>query len=204
MDGILFYWVSWMYIIIVSFLLDGQYPRRYLANMGFVTIILSTMSSGNHLFEWNFAYLPFLVVCLGRMKQLTGYQITYGYVLSIIIAIWFVTIHRVTFLEPVWLYIQPEWMIIGVSVILIIIFARGIQLRLFSLLIGVFQGLILSKISTHLNVGTESWHLYGFTSMTVLEILAISLLCLAVWTWLENQAVSLKETVILSKPTVTR
>lgn len=86
--------------------------------------------------------------------------------------------------------------------ILLVIFARGIQLRLFILLIGVFQGLTLSKIATHLNNDAGNWPFYGFTSMTVLEILAMSLLCITVWSWLENMAISLKETVVLSKPTV--
>ncbi|MGJ9384842.1 YphA family membrane protein, partial [Salipaludibacillus sp. CF4.18] len=109
MDGILFYWIGWMYIITVSFLLDGKYPRMYLVTIGFVTIILSTITYGNHLFEWNFAYLPFLFICLGRIKYLTAVQIIYGYGLSAIITIWFLTIHRLTFLEPVWLFTEPEW-----------------------------------------------------------------------------------------------
>lgn len=198
MDGVLFYWLTWLSVIFVFFIMDHSLKRTYLLIFLFSTLILSSWSKTYYFIEWNFALLLYFCLCLVIMLKLNKNQLLVGFVISFIVANWVWAIHRIIYVEPVWLIISPLWMISVVIFPLVFIVLRNIYTRMFSILMGIFQGIILTSIMITVELGASSTF-QEVNSMFLLDILSLSVFVVTSWSILEKLKERIKEKIIARK-----
>jgi len=198
MDGVLFYWLLWVMVVFVFFMVDHSSKRTNLLIFLLSTVILSSWSKTYFFVEWNLALFPFLCLCLLIMMKLERNQLIFGFIISFIVANWVWAIHRVIYVEPVWLIISPLWMITVVIFPLVFIFLRHAYTRMFSLLIGIFQGIVLTSIMITVELGGVST-LHEVNSMFLLDVFSLSLFVVASWSELEKVKAKVKKNLIARK-----
>ncbi|UTR14618.1 hypothetical protein MM221_19010 [Salipaludibacillus sp. LMS25] len=194
-EGAIFFWVIWLVTIYCYFLIDNKNRRTHLLLLCFLTIICSSVTYSSLVIEWNLAWIIFLLVGLYSMRKLSLAGKLKGYVISLFIANLFFSIHKAVYFEPVWLILSPQWSIIVLSLVILIIFLKDVYCRVFSLTLGLFQGLILSFLSQVTANGQEE-HLVMTNSLFFLDVLAALMVLSVVWSYAEQIAKKLKDHII--------
>lgn len=197
MEGVIFHWIAWMSVISIYFFMGASSYRTQLLIFTFATIIFSSVKQTFYFIEWNLAWVCFILLCLFTMRNLTNKELVKGYFVSIIIANCFFMIHRAAYLEPVWLLYSPQWMIVGASMPLLLIFLQGIYSRMYSLILGMFQGMGLSKLTLAFSSGMET---VGETnSMFILDVISLLAGLTLVWSFLEYISLKLTELTVKTR-----
>ncbi|WP_280768242.1 YphA family membrane protein [Salipaludibacillus daqingensis] len=203
MDGILFYWLTWMMIIVLMFFFEPSKVKMTLLSFSLTSIILSSWSVTFAYIDWNLALVPCLIFCIIIMMKLEKNQLFLGFFISFFIANWIWMIHRVIYLEPVWLLMSPLWMIVIVVLPMLFISLRNVYTRMYSLLLGTFQGIVLTSLMMTVELGT-AYTFHKVDSMLLLDIVSLSLFVIASWSVLEKVKVKITENIILNNQYISR
>ncbi|MCR6110639.1 hypothetical protein HXA35_09885 [Bacillus sp. A301a_S52] len=190
-EGAIFFWITWLTIIYCYFFIDNKTRRAQLLLVCFITIMCSAVTYSSLVIEWNLAWGTFLLVGLYTMRNLSLAGKLKGYVISLFIAHLFFSIHKAVYFEPVWLILSPQWSIIVLSLVVLIIFLNEVYCRVFSLTLGLFQGLILSFLSQLMTNGQEV-QLVMTNSLFLLDVLAALMVLVVLWSYAEQIAKKLK------------
>ncbi|WP_416149697.1 hypothetical protein ACM26V_01485 [Salipaludibacillus sp. HK11] len=204
MNGVLFLWLAWLIIIYAYFLMDHSKKRTFTLVFSLSTIILSLWSYTFFSIEWNLAFVPFLFLCIDSMTKLNRNQLIVGFIISIFIAYWFWLIHNAIYLEPVWLLLSPISMILGVSIPLLIIIIRNLYTRIFSLIIGFFQGITLTSLLVTVELGMTAEALHNISGMFLLDVISLALIIILFWSRLEMFAQKIKEKIIATNQPISK
>lgn len=175
-----------------------SFVRTRLLVFSLVTIILSSFSFTWFFIEWNFAYFSFILLCLVSMMRLKKIQLAFGLIVSFVIANWLLIIHRAAYIEPVWLIWPPLWLVSSITILSLVIFFRHFHTRIYSLIGGVFQGIILTSMMNLIDPSLSVERYSGIESLFVLDVLSLSICSVICWTKAETVAKSLKENYIHS------
>jgi hypothetical protein len=177
MEGLIFYWISWMVWIMATFFMDRNNKYRFLLSAWILFfIMLSPWTLKIFNVETGIGGL-FLLVSLyifaGRLKKLSK---LYFLFCAFILMMAYVTFHLFELFDPVWVIFPRNWMLSVLLVYLAVLLQKNRMLRLPLILLGSIQGevlyaLILNQFSFPYTIG----------SLAFLDIMAISVSISAVW-----------------------
>lgn len=177
MEGLIFYWISWMVWIMATFFMDRNNKYRFLLSSWILFfIMLSPWTLKIFNVETGIGGL-FLLVSLyifaGRLKKLSK---LYFLFCAFILMMAYVTFHLFELFDPVWVIFSRNWMLSVLLVYLAVLLQKNRMLRLPLILLGGIQGevlyaLILNQFSFPYTIG----------SLAFLDIMAISVSISAVW-----------------------
>ena len=177
MEGLIFYWISWMVWIMATFFMDRNNKYRFLLSAWILFfIMLSPWTLKIFNVETGIGGL-FLLVSLyiftGRLKKLSK---LYFLFCAFILMMAYVTFHLFELFDPVWVIFSRNWMLSVLLVYLAVLLQKNRMLRLPLILLGGIQGevlyaLILNQFSFPYTIG----------SLAFLDIMAISVSISAVW-----------------------
>lgn len=177
MEGLIFYWISWMVWIMATFFMDRNNKYRFLLSAWILFfIMLSPWTLKIFNVETGIGGL-FLLVSLyifaGRLKKLSK---LYFLFCAFILMMAYVTFHLFELFDPVWVIFSRNWMLSVLLVYLAVLLQKNRMLRLPLILLGSIQGevlyaLILNQFSFPYTIG----------SLAFLDIMAISVSISAVW-----------------------
>lgn len=177
MEGLIFYWISWMVWIMATFFMDRNNKYRFLLSAWILIFIM--------LSPWTFKIFNvetgigglFLIVSLyifaGRLKKLSK---LYFFFCTFILMMAYVIFHLFELFDPVWVMFSRNWMLSILLVYMAVLLQKNRMLRLPLILLGGIQGevlyaLILKQFSFPYTIG----------SLAFLDIMAISVSISAVW-----------------------
>ncbi|MBX9972843.1 hypothetical protein [Cytobacillus firmus] len=177
MEGLIFYWISWMVWIMATFFMDRNNKYRFLLSAWILFfIILSPWTLKILNVETSIGGL-FLLISLyifaGRLKKLSKFYFLFC---AFILMMAYVTFHLFELFDPVWVIFSRNWMLSVLLVYMAVLLQKNRMLRLPLVLLGGIQGevlyaLILKKFSFPYTIG----------SLAFLDIMAISVSISAVW-----------------------
>ncbi|KON87220.1 hypothetical protein AF332_10590 [Sporosarcina globispora] len=177
MEGLFFFWISWMVWIMATFFMDRKNKYRLvLSAWTLIFIMLSPRTLSILNFEIGLAGLFLLVslyIVAGRLKRLSK---IYFLFCSFILMMAYVTFHLFELFDPVWVIFSREWMLSFLLIYMAVLLQKNRRLRLPLILLGGIQGevlyaLILKQFSFPYTIG----------SLAFLDIMALSISISAVW-----------------------
>lgn len=182
MEGNMFYWISWMYWIFFTFILDKQNPNRLKLSASILVIII--------LSEVHFKVLSFDVYLSGLCILTASYflisrekrsSVFYYFICSFIITISYVTFHLFEVFDPIWIIFKDDWMIAICISVLSLLLKNNLKGRLLIVISGTMQGevlyaYILNQYSFPYPIGASSY----------LDVCLLTTAILTVWSCLEN------------------
>ena len=181
MEGLLFYWITWMFWIMVIFFMNRNSKERFtIALCLLVVIILSPKTLTIYGVHFSaaifFLYFTFLFV-LAKFERML--------IFSVLLCAFIVMLAYACFLiyelfDPVWLFFPRIWMISGLLAALSIILKTKKIFRFIILMLGAIQGdflyaLILRKYSFPYTIGSFSF----------LDVASLSFAFLFIWNGIE-------------------
>ncbi|KON69902.1 hypothetical protein AKG34_14880 [Peribacillus butanolivorans] len=164
MDGILFYWMSWIVWVIVMYFIPKTVPFRFdflfhllavmvLAGYNLEVFLLSIHMSG--------IYLIF-ILCVYIRKQsiIKIIELISG---CLIITLAYASFQLFSMLDPIWLIMKPSYLLCIFLNYLILLLFKNWKHRLFVLLVGLIMGdLVYSGLlvyhSLFYEALTYAWH----------------------------------------------
>lgn len=199
MEGAFFFWVLWLFIIFIYFFVDSPSNRSQLLTFSLLTVILSSFHKTFVVIEYNTAWLSFLFICIISMTKLTKSELIKGYAVSFIIGQLFFAVYSAAYIEAVWLLFDARLMIVAGSLPLLIVFLRNVYTRVFSLIAGMFQGVIMTKGMYLLASEESSRTLFHINGLFVLDVLSLVFMTVMLWAMLEYGAMRLKNAILPAK-----
>lgn len=181
MEGILFYWVTWMFWIIITFFMKRNHKERFfLASSLLLVIILSTKMItifGLHFSASSIVLYLTIIYILAKYERKIIYSVFFcAFVVTLAIGCF----HIYELFDPVWLIFPRIWMLSGLLTALSIILNSNKVFRFFILLVGTIQGdflyaLIIKKFSFPYTIG----------SFAFFDIVSLSAALLFIWNGIE-------------------
>ncbi len=190
MEGIYFYWISWIAWVYSTFLMKKNMERLLLSISLLIFIILSPYTFQLGVVSIHLVLIIILIMSYGLVGKKTVRQKVYLLICSLTITIAYVTFQLYELFDPIWLFMDREWLLTIVLVYLTLILVKGSRSRLACLLIGscqgeLFYGLILSKFRFQYEIG----------AFPFLDVISLSVLVVFVWLKLEVFVAHLDEMV---------
>lgn len=177
MEGLIFYWISWMVWIMATFFMARTNKYRFLLSAWVLCLMIMSPLKVNILnFEIGIAVLFLLAslyVFAGRLKKLSK---LYFLFCTFILMMAYVTFHLFELFDPVWVIFSREWMLSVLMVYMAVLLQKNRMLRLPLILLGGIQGeflyaFILKSFSFPYTIG----------SLAFLDIMAISISISSLW-----------------------
>ncbi|MBP2240692.1 hypothetical protein J2Z40_001251 [Cytobacillus eiseniae] len=180
MEGIIFYWVSWMVWIMATFFMKKDQLRLKLSWILLVIIIASPHIVPIFQFEISMAGIFLCSIFFYLATKMERLKMVYGCICAFIIMLAYVCFHLFELFDPVWLIFPRNWMLSVMVVFLALILQENKRNRMYIIILGSFQGeilyaLILSKYSFP----------YLIASLTFLDTMTIALGLVALWNGIE-------------------
>ncbi|WP_264738412.1 hypothetical protein [Cytobacillus firmus] len=177
MEGLIFYWISWMVWIMATFFMDRNNKYRFLLSAWILFfIILSPWTLKIFNVETSIGGL-FLLISLyifaGRLKKLRKFYFLFC---AFILMMAYVTFHLFELFDPVWVIFSRNWMLSVLLVYMAVLLQKNRMLRLPLILLGGIQGEVLYAL-----VLKQFSFPYTIGSLAFLDIMAISVSISAVW-----------------------
>ncbi|WP_458412677.1 hypothetical protein ACNQFZ_17965 [Schinkia sp. CFF1] len=181
MEGIYFYWFSWLGWVFTTFLMNKSKQRTILSFVLLLVIAVSdhVLRGGGYTFRASFLLLLlFSFVLLSKSK---GLHLGYHLICSLIISIGYTCFQLFELFDPVWLIFDRKWMLSFVILYLILMLAKDFYYRASVAISGVCNGellysFILKKFSFKVEIG-------GFL---FLDALAVIIFSIAAWSLFEK------------------
>jgi hypothetical protein len=144
MDGIIFYWISWIVWVIVMYFIPKTVPFRFdflfhllavmvLASYKLEAPLISMHMSGPYLFF-------ILCVYIRKKSMIKMMELIIG---SLIITLAYASFQLFSLLDPIWLIMKPSYLLCIFLNYLILLLFKNWKHRLFVLLIGMLMGDII-------------------------------------------------------------
>lgn len=163
MEGVMFYWIMWLFWIYVTFLLNRKHPYRYKLS---AVLLIVLIFANFHIQFWGFdLYLGGAFLLFVSYSFFTGSNkptVFYFLICSIIVMLAYTAFHLFEIFDPAFLIFKREWMM-GISLgYLVSLLQKSFTGRLMALISGTMQGeilyaLILSKYDFAYPIGSFSY-----------------------------------------------
>ncbi|MBY0122576.1 hypothetical protein [Bacillus sp. S/N-304-OC-R1] len=181
MEGLTFYWITWIYWVISTFFMKkGSLSRFYLSLWILMLIIISPYSFSLYDFEISFASIMLLVTLFLMVSTIKSLKAAYVLLSSFIIMLAYVCFHLFELFDPVLLIFPRNWMLAILLISLTFILQANKLYRFIILILGSIQGeflyaYILNKYSFPFLIGSYAY----------LDAIALSTALAAAWTSFE-------------------
>ncbi len=180
MEGVLFYWISWMAWVCSTFLMKKNKERLFLSILFLVTIILSPYYVGVGDIKINYSIFPILFFCIKEISKRPKKQVFYMLICILTISLAYCSFLMFELYDPVWLFFNRNLMLGAALIYVTLMLLKDFRLRLVGLLVGAIQGdilygIIINKVNFSYEIG----------SFVFLDVIAISFCFIFVWSSLE-------------------
>ncbi|RAK22176.1 hypothetical protein B0I26_102165 [Anoxybacillus vitaminiphilus] len=181
MDGIYFYWFSWMLWVIYTFLMKKDKVRILFAVTLLMLIALSIYEISIGPFQLTLSYLFILFMAFYFAAMRSRWQFIYMLIGSMIVTLAYVSFQLFALFDPIWVFLDRTWMLAVILTIIVILLYGGFYSRLLCFIIGSCQGdflyaVILKRFSFP--------HVIG--SLAFFDMLLLSWSLMFGWFVLEN------------------
>lgn len=176
LDGIFFYWFTWIGWAYCSFLMKASRRRTMYSIMLLMMMILQgfTLRAGNLLLHFSFV---FLLMCGFVFAFRLDFKRMLSFVFcSCLVALAYNAMLLFSMYDPVWMVVEVKWLLSGVLFLLSLFLMRETSLRPFMLGAGMAVGetvyhFIIKKLTLALELG----------SLTFFDVLTLSVALCFVW-----------------------
>jgi hypothetical protein len=146
-DGLLFFWLSWLSWIIATFLIKKTSKRFQIAIIILLAIIFSHSYLAIHTISLNLSMLLLLIIGCVILASSKKKQKIYILIISSIIMMAYVSILMLHLYDPIWFIFNIKYMIAIVCACITLFLCRDLKFAVAALLIGVnFGELIYSLV----------------------------------------------------------
>lgn len=181
MEGVYFYWIAWIAWIITTFLMEKTNQRLRLSVLILLVIIVSSEKIPFFQYEISGSIVFALIISIGFLRRNPFKAIAYLFICSLTITAAYVSFHLLEIYDPVWILFDRKWMLTIGLAFLNLLLMKNIEDRIHCIIISVCQGeLLFGFILSRLQFQ------YGIGEMITLDILALSLGVVFVWSKLEQ------------------
>ncbi|TLS35936.1 YphA family membrane protein [Pseudalkalibacillus caeni] len=170
MDGLLFFWIAWMFWGLVTFNFKKSFYRTYYA---FVTLALIALSGEVLQIGWmaiNLAFLLLCLLCSASFRAISKRMMVHHVVIALIIALVYVSLLLFSIYDPVWEFLYTKYSIAFILVIVAHFTVKTFSTRFSVLAMGAVQGEILLALLYH-NLGIPgivgSFHFFDVLAVTL-------------------------------------
>ncbi|PLR75634.1 hypothetical protein CU633_20060 [Bacillus sp. V3-13] len=191
MEGIIFYWSSWLIWILTTFFLKRENRYRFRISLAIlVAIMLSTAQFSLFGLTFNAAPVVLLLFVYWEVAKLNKGQLAYYFICALIVTLAYVSFLLFELFDPVWVLFDRKLMLGFIIVYLIVLLYGDLRMRLCILLSAVFHGevvfaFILKKLAIDYKIGT----------LEFLDFVALAAGVLLAWTGLKYALLLLEKTV---------
>lgn len=180
LEGLTFYWISWVFWIIATFFMKKGKARLCISIWLLLIIIFSPYSLSLYYFEISYVSILLLSSLFVMISTIKSFKAAYVLVSSFIVMIAYVCFLLYELIDPVWLFIPRNWMLAMLLFSLALLLHAQILSRLMIILLGSIQGellyaYILNKYSFPYLIGSYAY----------LDAIALSAGLLAGWAGFE-------------------
>ncbi|RBW70297.1 YphA family membrane protein [Bacillus taeanensis] len=181
MEGIYFYWFSWIYWIWLTFLMSKE-KRRFPITVGLLLLLIFS-NCFIHLSGMDIALslLGVFIIGIIVLTYLSTVQKWYSIIISLITTFIYVSILVMSVYDPVWMIIPVRWFAPFAIFSLLLLIGKDIRIKISSLLIGFAAGeLIFGLLLTY-------HHLYNVVGgLGFLDRLSICFMSTMIWYGMEK------------------
>jgi hypothetical protein len=139
-DGIYFYWFSWILWVIYTFLMKKDKVRTLFAVILLILIMLSIYEATIGSFQLTLSYLFILVMAFYFVSLKTRWKLIYMLIGSTIVTFAYVSFQLLALFDPVWVFLNPTWMLAIILTIITCMLYHDFYSRLLCFMIGSCQG----------------------------------------------------------------
>lgn len=181
MEGILFFWVSWMFWVIATFFMDKKNKNRIKFSVWILLLIILSPYTINVFGVKTSTAGIFLLVSLyifaSRLEKLKK---VYFLFCAFILMMAFVSFHLFELFDPVWVIFPREWMLALLLVYMSVLLQENRINRVPLIFLGAIQGEILYALI----LGQYSFP-YVIGSLAFFDIMALSASIVGIWSMVE-------------------
>lgn len=182
MDGLTFYWVTWIIWILATFFMKKGRQLRFYLSLGILLLIISSPLTLSILgMELSFASVILLFTSITLIATFKRKKAAYMMVSSFILMLAYVCFQLFELFDPVWVFLPRNWMLSFLLIALTLLLHNDSVYRIAILLLGSIQGDILYGYI--LNQYTFP---YIIGSYVYLDTVALTFALLLVWLWFEK------------------
>jgi len=146
LDGIFFYWLSWIFCVIILFFMKKGMLRTYLLYWILISIILANQFITIDAYTLS---IGFIVTFCGSFLGLASLRRTiYHLVISLVMMIGYAGMLLIEVNAPIWVFVPRYLLIAGTCTILISILTKDFYSRIATTLVGLSSGEILYNFIT--------------------------------------------------------
>lgn len=181
MEGLTFYWISWMFWVITTFFMKrGSVTRVYTSLWILLLIIISPYSFFLYDYEISYVSIMLLMSLFFLVSTIKSLKAAYVLLSSFIIMLAYVCFHLFALFDPVWLIFPRNWMLALLLISLSFVLQAHKLYRFIIILLGSIQGeflyaYILNKYSFPHQIGSYAY----------LDAIALTAALAAAWTGFE-------------------
>ncbi|PLR82637.1 hypothetical protein CVD25_05275 [Bacillus canaveralius] len=191
MEGIIFYWISWLIWILATFFLKKENRYRFRISLAMlIAIMLSTAQFSLFGFSFYWAPVVLLLFVYWEIAKLKKGQLAYYIICALIVTLAYVSFLLFELFDPVWVLFDRKLMLGFIIVYLIVVLYEDIKMRICILLSGAFHGevvfaLIIKKLAINYKIG----------ALEFLDLVALAAGVLLGWNGLKYAILLLEKTV---------
>ncbi|WP_455423361.1 YphA family membrane protein [Evansella halocellulosilytica] len=187
----LFYWSIWLMIISYFFFDENKMRRELYTTIGLLIVITSLYTFPIFGVYVNVALLLIIVIVFSFIRSLSKYRQMYLLFLSFLLTGVYVWVQYFLYIEPVWMFVSPNWVITSVYSLFTIVLLKKPEYRWCVISISVIVGECLTVAMLYYYSHTYTYD-YVVGHVTSLAIIFMSILTVSIWKLLEQLALQLK------------
>ncbi|MGC4376276.1 hypothetical protein WD019_04945 [Fictibacillus sp. Mic-4] len=140
MEGIYFYWISWLFWTYCTFLMPKSSKRTKAAMFILILLLCSNTFIQYGRYVLNLSFIILAAMCFFAFTRYPFRNMIYFVFASFIIMFSYVCLLLFSMYDPVWFYIDVKWVLSTFILLLSIIIVQTKKARLHVLLTGCCQG----------------------------------------------------------------
>jgi len=188
MEGVYFYWFSWMLWVMYTFFMRKNKIRFVAAVSLLMVIILSPYDIDIGSFRITYSYIFLTIFTYYFVSRRRRWPLYYMFIASLILTLAFVSYHLFSLFDPIWLFMDRTWLLALIMAGLSIVLYTDHYSRLLLLISAMCQGDLLYAVIINRYAFP---HTVG--SLAFLDALMASCSLLFLWYFMENVAVFIDE-----------
>jgi hypothetical protein len=145
-DGILFFWLTWVTWVVATFLFRKSQDRYFVSIVALLSIIFSHTYVASSVFSVNVSLLLFMLVGCFMLVKSTFWQKCYTFIVSSIVMMAYVSMLSIHIFDPVWFLIKIKYVIAILCTLILLLLCRSMKVAVAALFIGINVGEIIFSI----------------------------------------------------------
>lgn len=181
MEGIFFYWFSWIGWIIVTFLWKKSLTRTFLSHFLLLLIIFANISVSIFSHQVNLSFIFLFLLCFYLLKEVHFQKLCYFLIISLCTVAFSTGLRLFLIYDPVIAIFHSTWMLAIVNFIFIQWIVKEKRFRIPLFMMGICQSEIIYSLFLANIYGTQT-----IGDLFFLDLIAITISFLYVWNSFEK------------------